>query len=122
MSYNYTGTSGTERKLISPYEKASLRHLVRADLRAAHAAGLERGEPDGANIRLYRGENLVDETVLDIDYGNRYEHRWGFQIPDNAEEGESYQLRFYAGVDGATENVQLDYQGIRLREGVLKKP
>ena len=32
------------------------------------------------------------------------------------------QLRFYAGVDGATENVQLDYQGIRLREGVLKKP
>lgn len=28
MSYNYTGTSGTERKLISPYEKASLRHLM----------------------------------------------------------------------------------------------
>lgn len=83
---------------------------------------VESGEPDGANIKLYHGEKLEDETVLDIDYGNRYEHRWGFQIPADSEDGEGYQLRIYAGVDGATENVRLNYQGIRLQEGVLKKP
>ena len=113
-----SGTSGNADYQLAPASLESGKSYVLT----MKQIQVERGEPDGANIRLYRGENLVDETVLDIDYGNRYEHRWGFQIPDNAEEGESYQLRFYAGVDGATENVQLDYQGIRLREGVLKKP
>ncbi|MBP3721371.1 MAG: hypothetical protein J6J41_08550 [Clostridia bacterium] len=113
-----TGTSGNSDYQILPARLESGKSYV---LTMEHIRA-ESGEPDGANIRLYHGENLEDETVLDIDYGNRYEHRWGFRIPDGAEDGEGYELRLYAGVDGATENVRLDYQGIRLREGVLKKP
>ena len=78
------------------------------------------GAPDGADLALYRGEELADQTVFDIDYGNRFGFRWGFRIPEDAGAGEEYRLRLYAGVSGATAGTALDYQGLRLREYTLE--
>ena len=77
------------------------------------------GAPDGASIELYKGEDIVDLTVFDIEYGNQFEYHWGFQIPPGDEDGEPYQLRLYAGVSGGTEGMSLVYHGIRLQEFLL---
>ncbi len=83
---------------------------------------VKRGTPDGANIVLYRGDTEADQTVFDIGYGNRYGFQWGFRIPENGEGEGDYELRFYAGVRGGTEGMELEYRGIRLQECELRKP
>lgn len=75
-----------------------------------------QGDPDGAQVALYQGEQLVDQTIFDIDYGNRYEYLWGFHVPESEEKDAKYLLRFYAGVNGGTQGMELYYQGIHLRE------
>ena len=82
---------------------------------------IRAGDPDGAGVVLCDGENIVDQTVFDIDYGNAFEFRWGFQIPERPEGGGDYRLRLYGGVSGGTEGVELAYQGIRLTECLLPK-
>ena len=83
---------------------------------------VNNGDPDGASLVLYNGDNIVDQTIFDIDYGNQFDFCWGFQIPTNKDMEGDYQLRLYAGVNGRTEGIELVYQGIRLKEGVLRKP
>ena len=77
------------------------------------------GDPDGASVMLYNGEEIVDQTVFDIDYGNQFEYHWGFQIPRSVENKDQYQLRLYAGVSEGTEGISLVYQGIRVQECLL---
>lgn len=74
------------------------------------------GDTAGASAALCRGDEIVDQTVFSIEYGNQFDFLWGFQVPeDNPNEGE-YQLRLFAGVSGGTENIGLSYQGICLKE------
>ena len=74
------------------------------------------GDPAGASAALCRGDEIVDQTVFSIEYGNQFDFLWGFQVPeDDPNEGE-YQLRLFAGVSGGTENIGLSYQGICLKE------
>ena len=83
---------------------------------------IDAGDPDGVQLMLYHGDELVDQTVFDIDYGNRFGYRWGMRIPRDEADGTEYELRFYAGIGGATEGMELIYRGIRLRECELLKP
>jgi len=83
---------------------------------------INRGNPDGAQLMLYHGDELLDQTVFNIDYGNQFEYRWGFLIPKGEADGTDFELRFYAGVGGATEGTELIYQGIRLQKCNLLKP
>ena len=81
------------------------------------------GAPEGAAAALYRGDELIDQTIFDIDYGNQASFHWGFQVPENGPDddgGEEYRLRLYAGISGGTEGVELTYQGLRLREYELR--
>ena len=80
------------------------------------------GDPDGANLALYDGDELVDQVVFHIDYGNQFGFHWGFRIPEDVKNEGELQLRLYAGVSGGTEGMELAYQGIRLKECVLAKP
>ncbi len=65
------------------------------------------GDPAGASIVLYRGDEIADETVFSIEYGNQFGFLWGFQIPEGDPDESDYQLRLYAGVSGGTENIGL---------------
>ena len=77
------------------------------------------GAPEGATVALYDGDKRLDLTIFDIEYGSEFGFRWGFQLPQKETEGE-YRLRFYAGINGATEGMELGYQGIRLQEFTAK--
>ena len=80
---------------------------------------VRKGTPEGASVVLYNGNDVVDQTVFDIEYGNEFEFRWGFQIPPNNDEKGDYQIRLYAGISGGTEGMELVYHGIRIRECFL---
>ena len=75
-----------------------------------------KGAPEGASVVLYDGDSEIDLTIFDIEYGNQFGFRWGFQIPENTAEKGNYHLRLYAGITKGTEGVELVYQGIRLQE------
>lgn len=81
---------------------------------------VDEGYPAGANVILCDSQDTeIDQTIFDIDYGDAFEYRWGFQIPESDDKDAAYHLDFYAGINGDTANVGVTYQGIRLQECVL---
>ncbi len=80
------------------------------------------GDPAGASAALYCGDEIADQTVFSIEYGNQFDFLWGFQVPEEGPDESEYQLRLYDGVSGGTENTGLTYQGICLRECAVAEP
>ena len=112
------GTSGNEDYTLLPVLlKPGKSYQLTLNYIQVHS-----GDPDGANLALYYGDDIIDQTVFDIDYGNQSGFLWGFKIPDDRDDNRLWQLRLYAGVCGDTEKMSLSYQGIVLKEGVLREP
>ena len=111
-----SGTDGQHHYEVLP---------VRMEAGKSYVLTLDRvrvnaGDPAGANVMVYRGEDQIDLTIFNIEYGNEFGYRWGFQLPEDPT-GEDFELRFYAGVDGGTEGMELAYEGIRLQECVIRR-
>ncbi len=73
------------------------------------------GSPEGLSAVLYDGDERMDETVFDLEYGNRFGFRWGFHAPEKEDAG-PYQLLLYAGIAGETDSQELLFHEIRLNE------
>ena len=77
------------------------------------------GDPEGVSAVLYRGAEPVDETAFDIEYGNLYGFHWGFQVPENLDSSEGFELRIYAGIAGNTAGIVLHCEEIQVHECLL---
>lgn len=80
---------------------------------------LRKGHTDGVSVALFgvKQERMVRYTALDLDYVKAFGPvRWVFRVPADGPTDESYQLQFYSGLHGKTENVGVRYEGITVRE------
>ncbi len=77
------------------------------------------GNPEGISAVLFHGDDRLDETVFDPDYGNLYGFHWGFQVPDEYTEETNYELRLYAGVALNTDGIELLLRNIRINRCIL---
>ena len=75
---------------------------------------IEEGETEGFTVGIYNFKNkkLVNQTIFDIDYCNKYgDCEWTFQAPKDSK---NIALLIYAIISGKTNNIALKFENIQL--------
>lgn len=78
-----------------------------------------KGDTKGVGILLYDRNNhiIINHAIFDIEYCNKsHVYNWTFSVPKDMTSNANYQLLFYAGIHGKTNDISVEYLGIQVEQ------